>query len=196
MNVITLSGDSCKLHPQVARVTPPPRLRSRWTIRKPSPRPSRPAYIGPPLPLTSPPASNSSSPLPCEQRASVFLTRRTFLGPSNGVRLCVSLQRLNQRKKDRIEALLGCSQGNSALLKSGLDQSDPSIRSISLRKLTHSIKSVARTERELESTILIRTVRSELRPVAISIGRSSCEPRRTCIGTNATKDTTSARLFI
>jgi hypothetical protein len=195
MNVITLSGDSCKLHPQATRVTPPPRLRSRWTLRKPSPT-SRPAYIGPSLRLTSPPASNSSSPLPCEQRASLFLTRRTFLGPSNGVRLSVSLQRLNLRKKNRIEALLGGNQGNSALLKPELGRSDPSIRSIFLRKLTPPIKPIEKTEREMDSTILIRTVRSELRPVAISRERSSYGPRRTCNGMNAMKETASTRLFI
>lgn len=196
MNVITLSGDSCKIHAQAVRVTPP-RLRSRWTMRKPSPRPSPPTYIRPSLLLTSPPASNSSySPLPSEQRPSLFLTRRTFLGPSNGVRLCVSLQRLNQRKKDRIEALLGCHQGNSALLKPELDRSDHSNRSISLRKLAHSIRPVVKTEREQESTILIRTIRTELRSEAISRGRSSCGPNKACIGTKNTKEIASAKLFL
>ena len=173
MNVITLTGDSCQLHPHFTRLTPP-RLRSHRTAKKSS---SRPAYLGTSLRLPSP-SSTSPSPLTNERPASLLRWHtRTFIGPRIGVRLSVSLQRLNKQKKARIDALLRNHKDGSGGLRTDLQRIDQTTKSVSLLKITSSIQPQAcgGAERDPVNTLLLRKTERQ----------SAISSRQICSGTSA-----------
>lgn len=171
MNVITLTGDSCQLHPHLTRLTPSPLLRSHRTTKKPIPHPVRPSYTGVSMRLPSP---CSTSPLPSERPASK-LRCRTFIGPRTGVRLSVSLQRLNHQRKERIETLLRNHKDNSGGGKTDSQRTEAIFR----LKITSSIKLRAFEEAERESTGALLLRKTE-RQSAIS-SRQTCNENRTVV---------------
>lgn len=168
MNIITLDQDFCDFQPQPVRVPSKPRLRHRWVIKKTSPLTSRPvpSYIGD---VRGTSHTASPSPLPPIRHSSTLRSQKSILGPSSGVKLSVSLHRLNQRKKRKVEELLRKQPVTSSSLKPELEVNNLSIQPMSLSKLTSSFEKYESRlrylteDRVVEGPIVIRQMDSEPR---------------------------------